>query len=126
MREEVQIRFLPRFDRAFARCCHARLLFAEDFAHVLELFMDGEPLPAFYHDHPLTNNLTGYREFHLGPDNDLVVIYRRRAGEVVFADIGGHEELFAHRKRREKGRPSPAPESFLEHRAGEDIPGESF
>ncbi|HEY4952572.1 MAG TPA: type II toxin-antitoxin system YafQ family toxin, partial [Verrucomicrobiae bacterium] len=40
---------------------------------VLELLIDGEPLPPEYKDHPLRGNFAGSRDCHIEPD--WVLIY---------------------------------------------------
>ena len=116
MRKEIQVRFLGGFDRDYARCRRDGLP-AEDFEHVLEFFLAGEPLPAWYNDHPLEGELSAYREFHLGEGDDLVVVYRWRGAEAVFAKMGRHKEAFGHRKWKKKGGATAAPESFPDQEA---------
>jgi addiction module RelE/StbE family toxin len=117
MREKIQIRSSSRFDRAYGKLRRRSPVLAADLEYAVELLQAGEALPDSWNDHPLTDNLTGFREFHLGGSKNTLVIYRLRKGDLFFAEIGGHEELFAHRKRREKGRPPPAPENFLDREA---------
>jgi len=115
MREKIQIRSSHRFDYAYRKLRRLSPALAEDLEYAAELFLAGEGLPDSWNDHPLTDELTGFREFHLGGSKNTLVIYRQRKGDVFFAEIGGHKELFAHRKWREKGRPPPAPKNLLDH-----------
>ena len=114
MCEKIQIRSSPRFNRAYVRLRRRSPVLAEDLEYAVELFLAAEPLPDSWQDHPLTDELTGFREFHLGGSRNTLIIYRQRQGHVFFAEIGGHEELFAHRKRRKKGPISPTAENYLD------------
>jgi mRNA interferase YafQ len=63
---------------------------------MLQLIDGQNPLPPELKDHPLTGNMTGLRECHIG--GDLLLVYRlaeHKAGKmVVFIRVGIHAELF--------------------------------
>lgn len=59
---------------------------------VIELLIDGKPLPASTRDHPLAGEWKGWRDCHLKPD--LVLIYRLEGDELELARVGSHSELF--------------------------------
>jgi mRNA interferase YafQ len=112
MREEIQVKFSPDFLRAYGRLRRRGAVVIEDLDYAAEFFSAGEPLPDSWKDHALMGEWSGHREFHLSGAKNTLVIYRRRKNEVFFVNIGGHEELFAHRKRKEKGRVLPEPKNF--------------
>jgi len=82
-----------RFKRDFKRekkGQHAEAL-QKDVSAVLRLLADGEPLPARYSDHQLTDNWNGCRDCHIRPD--LVLIYRLKPGRLELVRLGSHSEL---------------------------------
>ncbi|MBQ3748501.1 MAG: type II toxin-antitoxin system YafQ family toxin [Kiritimatiellae bacterium] len=65
------------------------------FAYVVRMLANGEVLPPQYKDHPLVNNLAGFRDCHI--ENDWVLLYFYTAnGELVLTltDTGTHADLF--------------------------------
>ena len=59
---------------------------------VLELILDGKPLPAKYRDHPLSGDWSDHRDCHLKPD--LVLIYRLPDAQTLqLVRLGSHSEL---------------------------------
>lgn len=64
----------------------------EKLKRLIELLLEGEPLPAQYRDHPLKHQWTGYRDAHVEPD--WVLIYSVTGGGVHLERTGTHEELF--------------------------------
>jgi len=110
VRQEVQLKFSSRFVREFSRVrCSARVHEGE-IEHALEFFERGEPLPADWHDHSLTGEWTGHREFHLSGAQDTLVIYKHREPVFTFVAIGSHRELFPYRKWKRKGPQRPEPD----------------
>ena len=65
-------------------------------------FEKGAELPPEFQDRALTDNLEGFREFHL--TNKVVVIYRARPGVVLLVNVDLHDVALAHRKHKRKGR----------------------
>jgi len=59
-------------------------------------------LPVEFYDNALTDNFSGYREFHLS--GDVVVKYKPSMARVTLMDAGGHAAMFGHRKHKRKGR----------------------
>ena len=59
---------------------------------VLELLIDGEPLPAELKDHPLRGNFSGSRDCHIEPD--WVLIYAIVGDELRLLRTGTHADLF--------------------------------
>ena len=59
---------------------------------VLDLLIDGEPLPSQYKDHPLRGNFAGARDCHVGPD--WVLIYVIVGDELRLLRTGTHADLF--------------------------------
>jgi mRNA interferase YafQ len=64
----------------------------EKLKRLIELLIDGGPLPVQYKDHPLKRNWAGYRDAHVEPD--WVLIYSTTAEVVHLERTGSHEELF--------------------------------
>ena len=59
---------------------------------VLELILDGKPLPAKYRDHPLSGDWSDHRDCHLKPD--LLLIYRLPDEETLqLVRLGSHSQL---------------------------------
>jgi mRNA interferase YafQ len=61
---------------------------------VLELLIDGEPLPPEYKDHPLRGNFAGSRDCHIEPDWVLIYTLTEKDTHVRFERIGTHSDLF--------------------------------
>ena len=59
---------------------------------VLDLLIEGKPLPSDYKDHPLRGEFAGSRDCHVEPD--WVVIYTIDGNHVRFERTGTHSDLF--------------------------------
>ena len=59
---------------------------------VLQLLINGEPLPARLRDHPLKGVWKNYRDLHIEPD--WLLIYRADDYAVTFERTGTHADLF--------------------------------
>jgi mRNA interferase YafQ len=64
----------------------------EKLKTLIDLLLEGEPLPPRYKDHPLKHGWAGYRDAHVEPD--WVLIYLTTAKTVHLERTGTHEELF--------------------------------
>jgi mRNA interferase YafQ len=55
------------------------------------------PLPANWKDHPLKNNLKGFRECHIGGAGDWLLLYAKRDANMILylLGTGSHNDLFA-------------------------------
>ena len=63
-----------------------------DLVAVLTLLINNTPLPARFHDHPLTGEWKDHRDCHIRPD--LVLIYRLPHAEgLELVRLGSHSEL---------------------------------
>ena len=60
--------------------------------HVLNLLIDGEPLPARLRDHPFKGAWKKYRDLHIEPD--WLLIYKADETTVLFERTGTHADLF--------------------------------
>lgn len=62
--------------------------------NVLTILANGEPLPAKYKDHDLSENYKGCRECHITPD--WLLIYEISEGELILylTRTGTHSDLF--------------------------------
>jgi mRNA interferase YafQ len=59
---------------------------------VLDLLIEGKPLPPDYRDHPLRGNFAGSRDCHIQPD--WILIYTLVESHVRFERTGTHSDLF--------------------------------
>jgi len=59
---------------------------------VLDLLIDGTPLPAQLHDHSLRGEWHGSRDCHV--ESDWVLIYTTAGNHVRFERTGTHSDLF--------------------------------
>ena len=59
---------------------------------IIDLLIDGHPLPAQFKDHPLRGNWEGSRDCHIEPD--WVLIYTLEHDHVRFERTGTHGDLF--------------------------------
>ena len=64
----------------------------EDLRSVVEMLLEGKPLPAKYRDHTLSGRLKKHRECHIAPD--WLLIYRIDGDDVILERTGSHSELF--------------------------------
>ena len=61
---------------------------------VLELLIDGDPLPPEYRDHPLQGEFSGSRDCHVEPDWILIYTLTENQCHVRFERTGTHSDLF--------------------------------
>jgi mRNA interferase YafQ len=61
---------------------------------VLELLVDGGPLPPGFKDHPLRGNFSGSRDCHIEPDWVLIYTLLERNTHIRFERTGTHSDLF--------------------------------
>jgi mRNA interferase YafQ len=61
---------------------------------VLDLLIEGEPLPPHYKDHPLRGVFAGSRDFHVEPDWVLIYTLVQNGTHVRFERTGTHSDLF--------------------------------
>jgi mRNA interferase YafQ len=59
---------------------------------VLDLLIEGKPLPPEYKDHPLRGNFGGSRDCHIQPD--WILIYTLIETHIRFERTGTHSDLF--------------------------------
>jgi len=76
-----------RYNKAGRRDMH-------DTAAIMSLVLSGNPIPSEYSDHPLTGDMQGFCELHIGGDYLLVYRVDDKKHLVVFTDLGTHAELF--------------------------------
>ena len=62
----------------------------------IDLLLSGKPLPPKYKDHPLKGNYKGFRECHVGGEDDWLLVYKKNKNTlvIVFTATGTHNELF--------------------------------
>jgi len=61
---------------------------------VLDLLIDGNPLPPEYKDHPLRRDFAGSRDCHIEPDWLLIYTLTEQGAHVRFERTGTHSDLF--------------------------------
>lgn len=61
---------------------------------VLDLLIDGEPLPPRYKDHPLRGDFVGSRDCHLESDWILIYTLTENDTHVRLERTGTHSDLF--------------------------------
>ena len=61
---------------------------------VMDLLIEGEPLPPEYKDHPLRGNFAGSRDCHIEPDWVLIYTLTEKNSHVCFERTGTHSDLF--------------------------------
>lgn len=62
--------------------------------NVLELLIEGEPLPEQFKDHPLRGDFAGSRDCHIEPDWVLIYTLTEKDAHVRFERTGSHSDLF--------------------------------
>lgn len=61
---------------------------------ILDLLIEGKPLPTEYKDHPLRGNFVGSRDCHIEPDWVLIYTLTEKDTHVCFERTGTHSDLF--------------------------------
>jgi len=61
---------------------------------VLDLLIEGQPLPPQVRDHPLRGNFAGSRDCHIEPDWVLIYTLAHSDTHVRFERTGTHNDLF--------------------------------
>jgi len=63
------------------------------FKEVVEMLLDGIPLPAKYNDHPLHGDKRGYRDCHI--QSDWVLIYKisKNVLALILSETGTHSDI---------------------------------
>jgi mRNA interferase YafQ len=64
----------------------------EKLIRVLDLLIEGNPLPPEYKDHPLRGDFAGSRDCHLEPD--WLLIYTLEGNHLRLERTGTHSDLF--------------------------------
>ena len=64
----------------------------EKIKAVIDLLVDGEPLPPKHRDHKLEGNWIGRRDCHIEPD--WILIYKLSEDELLLERTGTHSDLF--------------------------------
>ena len=64
------------------------------FKEVVDMLLDGKPLPPKYCDHPLGGNKRGYRDCHI--QSNWVLIYKIDKGilTLILSETGTHSDIF--------------------------------
>jgi mRNA interferase YafQ len=59
---------------------------------VIQLLIEGSPLPPQYRDHPLTGDWKHFRDCHIEPD--WLLIYKIDLNDLYLVQTGTHADLF--------------------------------
>lgn len=68
----------------------------------VELLGSGAELPKQFKDHELKDDWAHRREFHIGDDDLIVYVRKKRKDEIVFHRAGPHQRLFRRRSKRKR------------------------
>ncbi len=60
---------------------------------VLSHLLNDTKMPEKYRDHALTENMKGFREYHIKPD--LLLVYEKYDDKIVLIRLNTHSELFS-------------------------------
>ena len=61
---------------------------------ILDLLIEGEPLPPAYKDHPLRGEFAGSRDCHIEADWVLIYTLTDHVAHIGFERTGTHSDLF--------------------------------
>ncbi|MDD5261417.1 MAG: type II toxin-antitoxin system YafQ family toxin [Methylacidiphilales bacterium] len=61
---------------------------------LMDLLIEGKPLPQEFKDHPLRGNFSGSRDCHINPDWVLIYTFTQMGSHVCFERTGTHSDLF--------------------------------
>jgi mRNA interferase YafQ len=61
-------------------------------SHILELLVNGTPLPLKNRNHKLRGNFQDFWECHIEPD--WLLIYKKTNSSIILARTGSHADLF--------------------------------
>ena len=64
------------------------------FKEVVDMLLDGKPLPPRYRDHPLHGDLRGYRDCHILGDWVLVYKIDKNILTLILSETGTHSDIF--------------------------------
>lgn len=92
---KYNIRKTSQFKKDFEKIVK-RNLDVSEFTKVLNLLVEGSPLPEKYQDHPLRNSkdFKNCRELHIEPDWLLVYKYSNESLILYLIRTGTHSDLF--------------------------------
>jgi len=63
------------------------------FKEVVEMLLDGVPLPARYCDHPLHGDKRGYRDCHIQGDWVLIYKINKSVLTLILSETGTHSDI---------------------------------
>ena len=87
----MKLVYTGRFKKDFKRMMRRNKDEAKLFA-IVEQLMTGRPLPAKYHDHPLTGKWAKRRDCHIEPD--WLLIYCVKGEDLILERTGSHSDLY--------------------------------
>ena len=59
---------------------------------IIQLLLQGKPLPPKNRNHRLKGDFVGYWECHIEPD--WLLVYKKTETQIIFARTGSHSDLF--------------------------------
>ena len=87
------VKFTSRYKRDY-KACIKRGWDISLLDSVVELLMQGKPLPARCYDHELVGNWKGFRECHIRPDWLLLYYVDHDIVTLTLTQTGTHSDLF--------------------------------
>ena len=63
------------------------------FKEVVEILLDGVPLPTKYSDHPLRGEKQGYRDCHIRGDWVLIYKIEKNILKLILSETGTHADI---------------------------------
>ncbi len=93
-------KFTPVYTTRFRRGRRALIKRGYDITkleRIVDLLINGRPLPANCKDHPLKGSFRGCRECHVEGEGDWLLIYRADGQKLIliFIATGTHDDLFS-------------------------------
>ena len=87
----LSLTLTSRFKRD-AKRIHRRGKELESLYDIVERLQQGKRLEVKHKDHPLSGNLSGFRECHIEPD--WLLLYCIEGKELILVRTGSHSDLF--------------------------------
>lgn len=87
-----ELRLSKQFRKDFKRYRHNQKA-VKNLNEILEILMEGRPIPVEYNPHFLKGQYKGCMECHIGPD--YLLIWKDETTDIIYlVRLGSHSELF--------------------------------
>ena len=89
-----EVLYGKKFVKSYKRISRSGNFSKGELETLVDFLSKSMKLPDKYHDHALSGDFLGMREFHLR--GDLIVVYKieNDDNQVIFVDIGNHPNVF--------------------------------